>query len=128
MELAFFKLSKLIAVFAVLVTVIFLIGGCVLANQPPSIIGLKAKRDVLPPLSSCLVECVASDPDGDELVYKWSASKGNILDVDGATIAWSAPEPEGSYSIMVKVSDGNGGEATNFITITVKKLAPRCGV
>ena len=127
MKLAFFKLSKLIAAFAVLVTVIFLIGGCVLANHPPSIIGLKARQDVLSPLSSCLVECVASDLDGDGLVYEWSASKGEILDVGGATTAWSAPESEGSYSIMVKVSDGNGGEATNFVTITVKKLAPRCG-
>ena len=127
MESVSFRLKNWLAGFAALLFIISLAGGCVPANQPPSIIVLKAKRDVLSPLSSCLVECVASDPDGDELVYKWSASKGSILDVDGATIAWSAPEPEGSYSIMVKVSDGNGGEATNFITITVKKPAPKCG-
>jgi len=124
MKLAFFKLSKWIAAFALLVTVIFLIGGCVPANHPPSIIGLKAKRDVLSPLSSCLVECVASDPDGDGLVYEWSASKGNILDVDGATIAWSAPESEGIYNITVEVTDGNGGEVTDSITITVKANHP----
>jgi hypothetical protein len=123
----FFRLNNWLAGFAALLFIISLAGGCALANHLPSIIGLKANRDVLSPLSSCLVECVASDPDGDGLVYEWSASKGNILDVDGATIAWSAPESEGSYSIMVKVSDGNGGEATNFVTITVKKLAPRCG-
>ncbi len=127
MESAFFKLNKWITSFAILVIVIFLLGGCVPANHPPRITSLKARQDVVSPLESCLIECVASDQDGDELSYEWSASKGNILDVDGATIAWSAPEPEGSYSIMVKVSDGNGGEATNFITITVKKLAPRCG-
>jgi len=124
MKLAFFKLSKWIAAFAVLVTVIFLIGGCVPANQPPSIINLKAERDVLSPLSSCLVECVASDPDGDGLVYEWSASKGNILDVDGATIAWSAPESEGIYNITVEVTDGNGGEVTDSITITVRANNP----
>jgi len=124
MKLAFFKLSKLIAAFAVLVTLNFLIGGCVPANHLPSIINLKAERDVLSPLSSCLVECVASDPDGDGLVYEWSASKGNILDVDGATIAWSAPESEGIYNITVEVTDGNGGEVTDSITITVRANHP----
>jgi predicted secreted protein len=124
MELDFFKSNKWIAAFAVLVTVIFLIGGCVPANHLPSIINLKAERDVLSPLSSCLVECVASDPDGDGLVYEWSASKGNILDVDGATIAWSAPESEGIYNITVKVTDGNGGEVTDSITITVRANHP----
>ncbi len=125
---AFFKLKNWISGFTVLLSIILLVGGCAPANQPPGIISLKAKQDVLSPLSSCLIECVASDEDGDELSYEWSAGEGDILDVGGASIAWTAPESEGEYSIMVKVTDINGGEATDFITITVTRPTPSCGV
>ena len=109
---------------AILVVFILTMGGCVPANHPPNITGLKAKQDVLLPLSSCLIECVASDEDGDELSYEWTASEGKILDVNGATIAWSAPKSEGIYNIMVQVADGDGGEATSSVTITVKNNHP----
>ena len=65
--------------------------------------------------------------DGDELIYEWSASDGSI-NGDGAAVAWSAPETEGTYSIVVRVVDGNGGEATDSMNISVKRRAPRCGV
>ncbi|MCK4403419.1 MAG: hypothetical protein KAV98_06600 [Dehalococcoidia bacterium] len=123
MKLAFFKLSKWIAAFAVLVTVIFLIGGCAPANHPPVITNLKAEPETLPSSGSCWIECVASDEDGDELSYEWSAGKGDI-NGDGATVAWTAPETEGIYNIMVRVTDGNGGEATDSVTITVKDNHP----
>jgi len=128
MESAFFKLKNWVAGVTVLLSIVLFVGGCAPANQPPSITSLKTMRDELSPLSSCLIECVASDPDGDELSYEWSASKGDILDVNGATIAWSAPESEGEYSIMVKVTDVNGGEVTDSVIITVKKLGSSCGV
>jgi len=123
-----FKLKNWVSGFTVLLSIILLVGGCASANQPPSITSLKTMRDVLTPLSSCLIECVASDVDGDELSYEWSASKGDILDVNGATIAWTAPESEGEYSIMVKVTDVNGGEVTDSVNITVIKLVSSCGV
>ena len=128
MESAFYKLKNWVTGVTVLLSIILLVQGCAPANQPPSITSLKTMRDVLSPLSSCLIECVASDPDGNELSYEWSASKGDILDVNGATIAWSAPESEGEYSIMVKVTDVNGGEVTDSVIITVNKLVSSCGV
>lgn len=126
MELAFFKSNKWMSAFAVLLITIFFLGGCSPINHPPLVTSIEAKQSIIGPLDSCLIECVAWDEDGDELSYEWSAGEGNI-NGDGATVAWTAPETGGSYSIMVKVSDGNGGEATRFVTITVKKLAPRCG-
>jgi len=123
----FFELKKWVCGFVVLLLIILVIGGCASANQPPGITSLKAKQDVLSPLSSCLIECVASDEDGDELSYEWSAEEGDI-NGDGAAIAWSAPESEGIFRVEVKVTDGNGGEATDSITITVTRQAPRCGV
>ena len=119
MKLAFFKLSKWIAAFAVLVTVIFLIGGCAPANHPPVITNLKAEPETLPSSGSCWIECVASDEDGDELSYEWFASEGDI-NGNGAAVNWSAPESEGIYNITVEVTDGNGGEVTDSIAITVR--------
>jgi len=122
------KLRAGLSSFIVLVTVLLLISGCApvnqpATNQPPIITSLKSKQDVLSPLSSCLIECVASDEDGDELSYEWSARKGSINGI-GATVAWSAPEDEGIFRIEVKVTDGNGGEASDSVTITVKNNHP----
>ena len=119
MESIVFKLNNW-AIVSAFTVVILLASGCAMPNHLPSITSLKAKQDMISPLSSCLIECVASDEDGDELSYEWTAGEGKILDVDGATIAWSAPKSEGVYNIRVKVTDGNGGEATGSVTITVK--------
>ena len=119
MQSKLFKLNRWLTGLVILGSVILPIGGCVPANQLPVITSLKAKQNVIAPLDSCLIECVASDEDGDELTYEWSASKGNITGA-GATVAWSAPVTEGIYSIVVKVADGNEGEATDSMTITVK--------
>jgi len=110
----------------VLAVIVFLVGGCNPANQPPVITSLRAKQEMIAPLDSCLIECVASDKDEDELVYEWAASEGGITG-SKAAVAWTAPEQEGVYDIMVNVIDGRGGEATGTVTITVKKLPPRCG-
>jgi len=118
-----FRLNRWLTNLVILGGVILLIGGCVPGEHPPVINSLKAKQNVIGPLDSCLIECVASDEDGDELTYEWSASKGTI-NGDGATIAWSAPEAEGVYNIVVKVADGNGEEATDSMTIIVKDNHP----
>ena len=118
------KPNSWISSLAILVVFILTMGGCVTANHPPSITGVEAKQDVIFPLSSCLIECVASDEDGDELSYEWSAGEGKILDVSGATVAWSAPKAEGIYNIIVQVADGNGGEVTGSVTIAVKDNHP----
>ncbi|TEU16459.1 MAG: hypothetical protein E3J25_02845, partial [Anaerolineales bacterium] len=92
-------------------------------NNPPTIAALQARQDVLDRRESCPIECVASDEDGDELTYEWSASGGD-LDFSGATAVWRAPEQRGTYDIAVKVSDGNGGEASEAIAVTVKGNDP----
>ncbi len=123
MELAFFKLNRWMSAFAVLLITIFFLGGCSPINHPPLVTSIEAKQSIIGPLDSCLIECVALDEDGDELSYEWSASKGSI-NGNGATVAWTAPETEGIYNIKVKVTDGNGGEVTDSVTITVKANHP----
>ncbi len=130
----------------ILATIILLIAGCAPANYPPIIASPKppnnppiienlivtAEHKYLKEIStgykilkgkSCEIKCIASDPDGDELSYEWFADDGNI-DGDGTTITWNAPDLEGTYTLVVKVTDGNGGETTDSITITVRVNHP----
>jgi hypothetical protein len=85
-----------------------LVAGCTAhaAPNPPRIVSLTARQEVVGPLDSCLIECVAEDDDGDELTYTWTADSGTINGYAG-TVAWTAPEIEGLFKISVEVSDGS---------------------
>ena len=123
MKSTFLKLNKEITIFTVLSITVFLVAGCASANHPPSITSLKAGHNIVTPSGSCQVECIASDPDGDELSYEWSAGDGNIGGT-GPTVTWSAPNSEGTYTLRVKITDGNGGKTTDSTTITVSANHP----
>ena len=89
-----------------------------LANHRPAITSLAAELESVLPSGSCQIVCTASDRDGDELGYGWSADGGGITG-EGATVTWTAPNSEGSYNVIVTVTDGHGGEVMNQVTITV---------
>ena len=110
--------TKWLARLIIPVVAIFLISGCAPANQLPVISSLTADEEQVSPSGNCQVRCVASDPDGDELSYTWSASGGNISG-EGAIATWIAPDEVGAYTIIVKVTDGRGGEATAQVTTDV---------
>lgn len=65
----------------------------------------------------------SSDPDGDPLTYTWSGpfSEGNGT-VTGATP--SVTLPLGSHTIVLTVSDGNGGSDTDEVVVTIEDTAP----
>lgn len=80
------------------------------ANRQPVIQRINGSYD-WSPLTEGQFVCIASDPDGDGLLYKWTADNGTIKG-NGATVTWESPATMGKYNIMVTVSDGKGGEAT----------------
>jgi len=90
-----------------------------LANHRPAITSLEAEPGGVIPSGSCQIACNASDRDGDELSYNWSAGGGEI-NGEGATVTWTAPDAEGSYNVTVTVSDSRGGEDTDYVIITVR--------
>ena len=63
----------------------------------------------------------STDPDGNTLTYAWDFG-------DGATGTGATPTHEyadnGSYTVSLTVSDGNGGTDTKTTTATVTNLAP----
>jgi hypothetical protein len=99
------------------ITILLLATSCEpLDNYPPVIDRLGAEAEWVPPSGSIQVTCNASDRDGDELSYDWSASKGDITG-SGAEVTWTAPEEIGVCDITVLVQDGQGGNVTGSLTL-----------
>lgn len=92
----------------------------VAVNHPPVIESLTAEREVIEQAESTPIECVASDPDGDELNYLWTTPRGNISG-QGSAVIWTAPNSCALYAILVTVTDGRGGEASKKLSIRVIK-------
>jgi hypothetical protein len=88
------------------------------ANRPPTIATLTTDAIWALPSGSLQVTCNASDPDGDELSYEWTATAGNITGT-GAAVNWTAPQEVGVYNITVVVSDGYGGSDTRTLLLSV---------
>lgn len=114
-----FRQPKWLASLIILVIAITPVTSCTTANQLPNISSLTANYEgEVNPTDSFQIECDASDPDGDELAYAWTASGGIISGV-GSTVTWTAPEDLGTYTIAVQVSDSREGIATEQLTIEV---------
>jgi hypothetical protein len=81
-------------------------------NTPPIIESLSTDCPKVRPAGTGTITCVASDPDGDELTYTWTAERGTISG-EGSVVTWTAPGEYGEYLVTVTVSDGRGGEVTS---------------
>jgi hypothetical protein len=93
------------------------------ANRPPTINSLVADADWTLPSGSIQVTCDASDRDGDELSYEWTASGGDISGT-GAVVNWTAPQEVGTCNVTVVVTDGYGGEDTWSVILSVATGTP----
>lgn len=86
-------------------------------NQAPVVNSVTTEKEITAS-SECLVSCRATDADGDALDYWWSAD-GGIIKGEGDSVTWIAPDIAGDYTVKVMVTDGNGGEAIDSVTIAV---------
>jgi len=107
-----------VVVIAVLLAILF---RTAMGNQPPIITNLEAEPQRVLRGGTSQIVCNATDRDGDELIYGWSASNGTIS-MSGAsnTVTWTAPRTDGSYNITAIVTDGRGGVATKHVIIQVR--------
>lgn len=87
-------------------------------NQPPVISSLEAKYMTLYPKAASEIKCIASDPDGDEVDFKWSCTGGSLSDA-GPVVTWRAPNSYGDYHVMVIAKDSNGGSTQAILTLSV---------
>jgi hypothetical protein len=92
-------------------------------GSPPVITSLVAPADWIAPSGSVQVTCNATDPDGDELTYEWTATAGNVSGA-GSAANWTAPQEVGIYDITVVVKDSHGDSATDSLHISVASEEP----
>ena len=97
----------------------------------------KAPRFVSAPVTEATAgihytyEARAVDPDGDPLEYALLAWPGGMaIGRANGRIDWTPPrEMAGNFSAVIRVSDGNGGEARQEFTLEVKPFArPRVAI
>jgi hypothetical protein len=62
--------------------------------------------------------CVATDADGDSLIYDWSCDGGSISGTSAVEV-WTAPSAAGTYTVTCTVSDGTDSDAeSKLIEVT----------
>jgi hypothetical protein len=93
------------------------------SNHRPLIRDLTADVGWTTPSGGLQIMCIATDPDGDDLSYGWSATGGDMVG-EGAAVAWSAPESTGLYYVTVIVTDGRGGETADDVLVVVRDNTP----
>jgi len=90
--------------------------GCTV-NNPPEISEITIIPGNYAPGIEYPIPVVASDPDGDNLSYKWSVTGGSILDDTSNPMKWTTFAP-GDYEVTVIVEDGKGGTDTKTETVS----------
>jgi hypothetical protein len=113
---------------AISLLVLIALGACVPHNNAPVITDLTAAPSVIGQAETTVIECVASDPDGDSLTYVWSATGGTISpsfppksEPPGPIVEWTAPNACADYLVTLTVTDSKGAKTSQSVSITVKE-------
>lgn len=93
-------------------------GGGGGGNTAPVINSLTPAQVGVWPGGSTTVTCNATDANGDNLTYTWTADSGDFTGT-GATVTWEASATGGAVEVECQVSDGNAGTATRTVEMTV---------
>ena len=68
--------------------------------------------------SSATIYGTVFDQDSDDLMYSWS-SNGGTIQGQGATVIWEAPDTEGTFEIILTVSDEQLNSDTDTLRLSV---------
>jgi len=93
-------------------------------NRIPVISSVTAEPQQVERGGTSLLNCVATDLDGDELAFEWDCSEsggsftGDTVSATGTDVEWTAPLIPGDFHISVTVSDADAS-VSDGVTITV---------
>ena len=108
--------------------------AAVVASGGPIVITLSNSRPILRSLAAAVagrgvreasqgalldVAAEVRDPDGDPLTFTWKPGPGSgrIVSTAGAKAVWQLENASGQQALYVLVSDGNGGETSQSVSI-----------
>ena len=103
------------------------------APPPPPLAAAPTPRNQNPTVTAacnpCTVEvgetstiaAMGSDPDGDMLVFRWTAPLGSFGNRAAPMTVWTAPNQPGTVTLTVTVEDGRGGSASSTVDIVVQQ-------
>lgn len=89
-------------------------------NHAPSISSISASPAIISTGAVSAITCLATDSDGDLLIYTWSAASGSISGT-GSAVSWTAPALSSTYTITVTVSDSRGGSVQSSTNVVVTR-------
>jgi hypothetical protein len=87
-------------------------------NRPPKISSIEASTMYVYPKGKSTINCVVTDPEGDDILFKWSCSAGEFFG-SGPVVTWKAPNQYGEFHLMVIAEDTNGNSDQATLTIGV---------
>jgi len=88
-------------------------------NYPPVIESIIANPRVIIIGETSEICCIASDENGDQLTYSWSAQSGNISG-SGNSIEYTSPDFQGIYYIKCEVTDTEGAKDVDSLSVLVQ--------
>jgi len=86
-------------------------------NANPVIVDVIYAHDTMA-VQDIMISCVASDPDGDPLTYKWTAEGGKFSG-SGTDVVYVSPDTMGDYNLVVTVTDNKGGSDNRTFSMRV---------
>ena len=92
-------------------------------NRPPTV-RARCEPCTVEVGKSSTVTADAQDPDGDTIIYRWSAPSGTFQNASDRQTLWTAPQQEGPVPVTITVNDGRGGTASDSVTIQVLRPRP----
>ena len=96
------------------------------SNLPPDVEEIDIASTFIAAWSAVPVNCVASDPEGDDLTYTWEASDGFVVGEAGSVV-YNAPDIVGRQIITVGVQDEYGHETIRPIRVQIIPADPPPG-
>jgi len=88
-------------------------------NYPPEIEKIEADSRILDPNETTTVYCTASDANGDDLTYSWSASQG-VITGTGNSATYTAPADPSNDYIVCTVMDTDQATVTDSIVVLIR--------
>lgn len=89
----------------------------------PTISSLTAQADWVAPGGSLRMTCSAADVGGGGLTYQWAATGGSVYGT-GAAVDWAAPDAVGMYDVTVTVTNSQGRQSTESLSLVVSNGPP----